>query len=311
MQNIFKFKVRSKNCFILFLKGFCIGVANAIPGVSGGTVAFLLGIYEDLINSIKSFNIIFLKNIFKFRFKEAFSSVAWKFLGTIILGAATSIICFAQLIKWLLLHKPILVNSFFFGLILATIPIIARIIQKWNIKYFFLIIVSSILSWMIIKGVPLDTPESLLFIFICGVLAISSMILPGLSGAFILVLLGKYSYILNCISNKDFVILGTFMLGIIIGILFFVRILSWLFRQYHDSTISVLTGLIIGSLNKIWPWKKTFQFIETKSGELIPLKQMNVLPGDLNVEVWFALFLMIIGFILACFLNKSPNKKIL
>lgn len=305
-------KYKSWDYFKLGLKGFCIGIANAIPGVSGGTVAFLFGIYEDLINSIKSFDLKFFASILKFQFNEAFKNASWKFLGSIVAGAGISIICFSKIISWLLENRPVYINAFFFGLILASIPIIAKIIQKWNISVILNIIVSTILTYMIVSSVPVSTPNSLGFIFLCGVLAISSMILPGLSGAFVLVLLGKYSYIINAINDKNFIILGVFLMGIILGILCFVRVLSWFFSKHHDATIATLTGLVIGSLTKIWPWKKVVESLEVKPGKIIPIKELNVFPDTFfSTEVSIAVLLMIVGVVLTLVLNKSPKERIL
>ncbi len=304
-------KYTLKEYILLFAQGFCIGIANAIPGVSGGTVAFLFGLYEDLINSIRSFDLSFIKKLFQGKISVALDHVAWRFLGSVILGAVFSILCFSKAISWLITYKPVQVNAFFFGLILASIPVIARIIQKWNLFLFINILISAFITHLIVSSVPVNTSDSLPFIFLCGVLAISSMILPGLSGAFILVLLGKYTHIINAINDRDLVVLGTFLLGIIIGILSFVRLLSWLFKKYHDGTISVLTGLIIGSLSKIWPWKKALEYLEVKPGKLVLIKEINVLPDAFTREVAGAIGLMLVGIILTLLLNRSPKKRIL
>ncbi len=292
----------------LFLQGVCIGIANAIPGISGGTIAFIFGIYEELIDSIKSFNIKFLQLLIKFKIKDAFSLVAWRFLGMLILGAICAILSLSHLITWLLKNKPVLINSFFFGLILATVPIIGKVIKQWTPMKIVAVILSAILSYMICGMVPVSTPENIWFLFFSGVISISSMILPGISGAFILVLLGKYRFILKAISSpftpQHFISLFSFGIGILFGLVTFVRILSWLFHKYHDMTVAVLTGIVIGSLNKIWPWKKITAVIETHHGEIIPMKQINIIPNHFNIEIFWAFVWMLIGFFLSISLAK-------
>lgn len=287
-----------------------MGVADVIPGVSGGTIAFLLGIYENFINSIKSFDYTFIKRILKFQFKEALDHVAWKYLGSILSGIGAAIILFAKIISWLLANKPVLIQSFFFGLILATVPIIASIVKQWNIVKIGLLIFATYGSYLLVNMIPIATPEGQLFVFACGALAISAMILPGISGAFILVLLGKYQFILDAINQRNFSIIIIFICGIAVGIVCFVRILSWLFNKYHDETVAILTGIVAGSLSKIWPWKETLLTIETHHGKIIPIKQANFLPSVINGEVLIAIGLIAFGFILAILLNKQDKKSI-
>jgi putative membrane protein len=303
-------KYNVKDYAQLLLQGCCIGVANAIPGVSGGTVAFLFGIYEDLINSIKSFNGLFIRDLCHGRFIQAWQRVAWRFTGTVILGAFISIVCFSKLIGWLIDTHPIHVHAFFFGLILASIPIIAKIIHRWRLPLLVLVGGAAVVTHIVVSSVPVNTPDSYWFIFLCGILAVTSMILPGLSGAFILVLLGKYAYIIDAVNQRDLLVLGLFSLGMVFGILSFVRILSWFFQRYHDATIAVLTGLVIGSLSKIWPWKKTLETAQTVPDKVAAVHEMNVLPDTLDAQVLLAIMFMVIGIGLTFLLNRSPQKKI-
>ena len=296
----------------LLFQGFCIGIANAIPGISGGTIAFIFGIYEELINSIKSFDLRFIRLFFSLRIKDAFATVSWRFLGTLILGAVCAILSLSKLITWLLINRPIFINAFFFGLILATVPIIGVIIKCWTPKKLAALLLSGIISYIICGMMPVSTPETAWFLFFSGAISISSMILPGISGAFILVLLGKYQFILEAISSPftghHFVLLAAFGAGVIFGIVSFVRLLSWLFNKYHDTTVAVLTGVVIGSLNKIWPWKETISVIKTHNGKLIPIEQVNILPHCLNSEVCWAIIWMVAGFLLAFSLkNLRPQ----
>jgi len=302
---------RRRDYIKLALKGFCMGMADIIPGISGGTIAFLLGIYEDLINAIKSFDLNFVQLLFCLKIKEAFSSVAWRFLATLFAGIAGAIIILSKILSWLLMNKPILIHSFFFGLIIATVPIIARIIKNWTIAKILTVAAAAIVTYFFVGMVPLATPQALWFLFLSGAIAISAMILPGISGAFILVLLGKYQFILDAVNQRDIFSLSVFILGVITGVVFFVRVLSWLFQKYHDLTVSIITGVVIGSLRKIWPWKETLRSLTTSRGKVIPIEEVNILPPQITGEVGFALLVMACGFILALMLNKSSDGKLL
>ena len=292
-------------------KGFCMGVADIIPGISGGTIAFLLGIYEELIVSIKSFDITFVKLLLSFRFKEALARVAWQFLGALFFGIIGSILILSEIISWLLSNQPVLTYSFFFGLIVATVPIIARIIKQWTLSKILTVGIAAVVTYLIVGLVPMETPQSMWFLFLCGALCISAMILPGISGAFILVLLGKYQFILDAISHRDFLSIGIFVSGIVIGILGFVRVLGWLFAKYHDITVTIITGIVIGSLRKIWPWKEIVETLTTSHGKIIPIKEINIFPEYFSGNTLVALIIAGLGFALALFLNRSPNKNIL
>ena len=297
------------NTIKLILKGFCMGAANVIPGISGGTIAFILGIYERLIRSIKAFDLKFIKLLCRFRFKEAFSAIDGKFFSTLFLGVAIAIFTLSKVISQLLSSKPILIYSFFFGLILASIPIIARIIKNWTASKIVTACLTALATYFFVGMVPFTTPEAAWFVFLSGALAISTMILPGISGAFVLVLLGKYQFILDAVNQRDFFILGVFSLGMAVGILGFVRILSWLFNKYHDLTVTILTGIVVGSLRKIWPWKEVVRSMTTSRGKVISIEEVNILPGQLNAEVFLALVIMAAGFVLALMFNSSPDEK--
>ena len=297
------------NYIKLILKGFCMGAANVIPGISGGTIAFILGIYEELIRSIKAFDLKFIKLLCRFRFKEAFSALDGKFLSAIFLGIAVAIFTLSKVISQLLSSKPILIYSFFFGLILASIPIIARIIKNWTTAKVMAVCLTALATYFFVGMVPFTTPEAAWFVFFSGALAISTMILPGISGAFVLVLLGKYQFILDAVNQRDLFVLGVFSLGMVVGIAGFVRVLSWLFNKHHDLTVTILTGIVIGSLRKIWPWKEVVCSMTTSRGKVIPIEEVNILPGQLSGEVLLALVVMAFGFILALMLNSSPDEK--
>ena len=302
---------RRRDYCLLMLKGFCMGVADVIPGISGGTIAFLLGIYEDLIVAIRSFDLKFVQLLLQFRFREALASVGWKFLVVLLTGIAAAVFTFSKIISWLMNNEPVFLYSFFFGLIFATVPLIARIMKRWTAGKVLSIILAAMVTYYVVGLVPVVTPEAPWFIFLSGALAICAMILPGISGAFILVLLGKYQFILDAVNSRDFLILGIFCLGIAVGITSFVRVLSWLFNKYHDVTIAVLTGIVIGSLRKTWPWKEITQTIITGHGKIIPVEEVNVFPAQFGGDVLLAIVIMGCGFILAFLLNSSSDGKLL
>ncbi len=294
--------------FVLSIKGFCMGIADVIPGISGGTIAFILEIYEDFISSIKSFDANFIKLLLRGRFREASGSVAWRFFGSVAAGIGCAILLFSRVVSWLIKEHPVLINSFFFGLILMTVPIIARAMKKWDAKKIAALVVSSVATFFFVQLTPVSTPETWWFVFLSGALAICAMILPGISGAFILLLLGKYQFIMNALHSRDMGTIFVFMLGIAVGILSFVRILEWLFKKYHDMTIAVLAGFVIGSLNKIWPWKKVIESITTSSGKIIPVKDMNVLPSVADGQLVLAVALILTGCFIAFLLHAIPQR---
>lgn len=287
-----------------------MGIADVIPGISGGTIAFMLEIYEDLIKAIRSLDMEFVKFMLRGKFKEASKSVAWRFLGALLSGIACAILLFSKVVSWLMVHYPVFLNAFFFGLIMATVPIIAKVMKKWDAIKLSALVLSSIGTFYFVQMVPVKTPDTWWFIFFSGALAICAMILPGISGAFILLLLGKYQYMLNAIHERQIVTILIFLCGIVVGILSFVRVLEWLFRRYHDMTIAILTGFVIGSLNKIWPWKKVLQSMVTDSGKVIVIQDVNTLPPAIDGNFFMVILLACIGFVVAYLLHAIPQKHL-
>lgn len=294
----------------LAFKGFCMGVADVIPGVSGGTIAFMMGIYEDLLIAIKSFNVNFVRLIVTGKLRDAFGSVAWRFLGALLFGIGCAIVLLSKLVSWLLTHHPVLVNAFFFGLILMTVVIVAKVMKRWTAVNVVVLAASTVATYFLVQMVPVQTPETLWFIFLCGALAICAMILPGISGAFILLLLGKYQFIMEAVHQRDLAVVFVFMAGMGVGILCFVRVLGWLFARYHDLTIAVLTGFVAGSLNKIWPWKEVIETVVTGRGKVIPIREVNVLPAALDGQVAAVAGLCVLGCIIAYALHAIPQKHL-
>lgn len=296
--------------FIVSLKGMAMGAADVVPGVSGGTIAFISGIYEELLSSISSINFGLLQTLKKEGFKAVWRKVNGNFLLALLIGIFISVASLARIISWLLQHKPILVWSFFFGLVLASIIYVGKQISKWNTITVIVLLFGALLAYYITTLQPLISENSSpLFMFLAGALAICAMILPGISGAFILVLLGAYKPVLEAIHNRDFKIIAILAAGAIVGLLTFSKILKWLFSNFRNYTLAVLTGFIFGSLNKIWPWKR---ILETKliEGKTIVLEEESVLPFAFEGEpqIVSAIVLAIIGFAVIIILEKLATK---
>ena len=293
----------------LALKGFCMGSADVVPGVSGGTMAFILGIYEELITAIRSFDLKFLKLLFSLRIRDAMDHASWQFLMALGTGILIAIFSLAKLLSWLLQNRPVWIWSFFFGLILASVFTVSRHLNKWKLTMAIVMIAGTVGAYLLVGMVPVSTPNSPWFLFISGAIAICAMILPGISGAFILVLLGKYQYVLEAVNNRDLLTLFLVAMGAGLGLIVFARFLNWLLKQYHDLTIAILTGIMLGSLRKVWPWKETLHSILDRHGHSIPTSQANILPPHWNTEVIVACCLAVTGFLVVFLLNLWAEKK--
>jgi putative membrane protein len=298
-----------RNFIILVIKGFLMGAANVIPGVSGGTMALILGIYEELINAIRSINLKFVRLITIFNIKEALSTVSWPFLLPVGLGVLLATFSLAEVLSWLLDRYPIIVWSFFFGLIVSSVITVSRVIKQWKISAIIAIVVGTIIAYGLLGVIPVSTPNAPWFIFVSGFIAICAMILPGISGAYILVLLGKYHYILKALNNKDFFTLFIIGAGALVGLISFAQILGWLLKKYHDLTMAILIGLMCGSLRKIWPWKETVTTFIDSHGKEIPSLQSNIIPSSFTSEVIYALLFMLIGILVVWGLDLWVRKN--
>jgi len=298
---------------VIFFKGIAMGAADVVPGVSGGTIAFISGIYEELLASISAINIANLKLLKNEGIKAAWKAINGNFLLALLSGIFISIISLAKLITWLLENKPILVWSFFFGLVLASILFVSKQITKWNASAIILFIIGAVAAYYItILHPAISESSSLLFYFFAGALAICAMILPGISGSFILVLLGAYKPILkalDALQYKDIKLLAVVAFGAVVGILSFSKLLNWLFDHHKNSTLAVLTGFILGSLNKIWPWKETLTWRLDSHGVKIPFNEQSVSPFSYQGEpqLMMAIILLIAGFLLIILLEKLAN----
>ena len=299
-----------KDYALLMLKGIGMGAADVVPGVSGGTITFIVGIYEELIDSIKSINLTSLKMLFSLKFGRFWKAVNGNFLLAIISGIGISIFSLAKLITYLLVHEPVLVWAFFFGLVLASIWFVSREVTKWNVKTVAGFVLGAVAAYVITVTTPAETPDDLWFIFLCGAIAICAMILPGISGSFILVLLGKYFFIMEAVKSLRMSILLVFAGGAVIGISLFSRALSYALHRFHNITIAVLSGFMLGSLNKVWPWKETIETYIDRHGVAKPLIEANILPDR---QLWEAIGLAAAGVVLVYLLElvslKGKKKK--
>ena len=294
----------------LYLKGVFMGIAEIIPGVSGGTIAFITGIYEELINSIKSVNASSVKLLVSFKLSLFWKQINGSFLLTLLVGMLTSVLALARVIVFLIDEHPFKIWGFFFGLIIASAIVIFYQIKSINSKVFIAALIGLVISSYIALEAPASTPNSNLFIFLSGAIAISAMILPGIRGSFILVFLSKYEFILNSLNNFDVAVISVFIGGCVVGLVTFSRVFSYLFKKYNDVVISVLVGFLLGSLFKIWPFYKVLEY--NASNE--PIYTNPVLPtssqqGDL---MYFILF-SIIGFASMWLVEKKYiglNKEI-
>ncbi len=325
---------------IISLKGMAMGAADAVPGVSGGTIAFISGIYEELITTISNVNLSTLKVLKTEGIAAFWKKVNGNFILALLTGIIISFASFMKLAKYLIEEHPILIWSFFFGLIIASIYFVAKQITKWNTGSIAALITGAALAYYITSLPSMASNDSPYFLFFAGAIAICAMILPGISGSFILVILGAYKTLSNAIDSLDIKKIIIFALGAVIGLLSFSRVLKWLFKNYHNTTLAVLTGFIFGSLNKIWPWKKTVSVMSDSTGEIISFSKVSelgtlsvyqkelqnfesyktvvensILPnhfseinGQLDAQILYAVLLMIAGFSIIFILEKIGNK---
>ena len=280
---------------MLSVKGMCMGAADVVPGVSGGTIAFITGIYDELINSIKSINAASLKMFFTGKWGEFWKMINGKFLLFLLVGIGISVFSLAKIITWLLVVYPVLVWSFFFGLVLASTWFVGKDVKERNWKTGLGFLLGAALAFYITVATPAETPSHFLFIFLCGAIAICAMILPGISGSFILVLLGKYFFIMEAVKTLDLKVIAVFGIGACVGITSFSRLLSYALSHMRNITLAVLSGFMLGSLNKVWPWKETIEGVE-----------QNIAP---NAFVWQAVYLALLGFVMVYGIEKISSKS--
>lgn len=298
------------------LKGAAMGAANVIPGVSGGTIALITGIFERLVDAIKSFNLVAIKLFFTGKWKAFAEHVDFYFLISVFLGIGISIFSLAQLLDYLFTNYPIHIWSYFFGLIIASVYFVGKTITKWDSSTIIFFIIGTAIAIAITVLTPARENDAVWYVFICGIIAACSMILPGLSGSFVLILMGNYQLVMiDSINSLDFQILIPLILGAGFGLIAFSYLLSYIFKKFRNQTIGILTGFILGSLSILWPWKLTVSTFIDRHGEEIPLVTKNVLPWNYASEsgepshLLFAIILVIIGFVTIWLLENFASQK--
>lgn len=297
-----------------FFSGFCMGAADIIPGVSGGTMAFILGVYEDLINGIKSFDLALVKKVITFKFKEVWAHVPWLFLIFLVGGLGTAVLLLSETLEHLLETQEILLYAFFFGLILASVVLLAKRVV-WTIPRILSVVAGIVIGYLLVTLTPRDMPNDPLTLLWCGSIAIIAMILPGISGSFLLLILGQYAFVLGSINRlRDgelaaFVDLLPLGIGAVVGLLLFSRVLSWLLSNWHDYTVAILIGFMIGSLRKIWPWREATRWSHyVKDGEEQSkvIADKMVLP-EVGMELLYAIGLALTGLLIILILDRIQS----
>ncbi len=331
---------RLKDYLLVSLKGMAMGAADAVPGVSGGTIAFISGIYEELITTISGVNLSLLKTLKSKGFFAFWKQLNGNFLLALLSGIIISFVSFMRLAKYLIEQHTVLIWSFFFGLIIASIFFVGKQINKWSAKTIIALILGAIIAFYITSLPSLASNTNSYFLFIAGAIAICAMILPGISGSFILVILGAYKTLSDAFHDFDIKKIALFAGGAIVGLLSFSHVLKWLFKNYHNTTLAILTGFILGSLNKVWPYKKTVSVMEDATGKVVEFTgiskyetlsvlqqntldfetyktvlEQSVLPStfsqinaNTNPQLFLAIGLMIAGFLTIFILEKVGNK---
>lgn len=295
---------------LVFLKGMAMGAADVVPGVSGGTIAFITGIYNDLLSAINAINLKTLKELKTEGIAFVWKKINGNFLVALVAGIAVSFLSLSKLFKHLLDTNPNLVWAFFFGLVLGSIFLVSRMIGTWNWKTALATVIGTAISYYLTIIQPGGGDNTTLFIFLSGAIAICAMILPGVSGSFILLILGVYYPMLEAVSEMDIKFIATLGAGAIIGLLSFSRFLKWLLDKYYDITVAVLLGFLIGSLNKLWPWKHTLQTRLNSHNVEVPFIQENVLPSAVeNPQLMGAIVLMIVGVAVIVVMSKFAPKE--
>lgn len=304
-----------------------MGAADVIPGVSGGTIAFIMGIYDEFVGSIASINKANISLLLKGEFKEFWKNINGSFLLSLVIGIGVSVVCLAGIMENLLSTHPIQTWAFFFGLIVASSIFILKGISGWNTKGYLMLATGIVLGVLVCTLSPTQTPEGLWFIFISGAIAICAMILPGISGSFILLILGKYKYIMGCISDlvagvnfwNNLVIMGVFVVGAVLGILSFSKLLHWLLSRWNKETLIVLAGFIIGSLVKVWPWSDMETIICSQVPEVakvlgnsdvgtLSAEMIDQYRGVVDLHIVGAIIFAVIGFSLVSAIEIAGKK---
>jgi len=298
-----------KRTLRLFFTGAAMGSADIVPGVSGGTVAFLMGIYEELIHSIKVLSGEVVKLLIQGKITRAISKVPFQFLIPLGTGLLLAVLSLSKTIAFLLSHYPLFVWSFFFGLVTASIWVVRTRVKSWDLHDYGAMLLVSIFAFILVGAVPVETPNNVFAIFLSGFVAICAMILPGISGSFLLVIMGKYEQILTALNQRDMLTVSIFMMGCVAGLAVFSRLLSYLFAKHHDILIASLMGFMIGSLRKVWPWKEVVLTRVNSHGDIVPVVENNILPILNDPTTYICIGLAIVGFGVVTLLDRLQSTK--
>jgi len=293
-----------------------MGAANVVPGVSGGTIALITGIFERLIDAIKSFNLKAAKLLFSFKFKEFAEHTDLYFLFALFSGVLAAVVTLAKLFDFLFINYPVYIWSYFFGLVLASVFFVGKTVTKWNWAVILTFIIGTSIAVFISILNPAKEDSGFLYLLLCGVVAICSMILPGLSGSFVLILMGNYQLVMiDSVNNRNFGILIPVGIGAVVGLIAFSHVLSWVFKRYRNETISLLTGFILGSVSILWPWQKAI-YLKDYAGEVIIKKGKQVVehyerfvPNSFDQQVVFAIIIAILGIATIWAVEKAAQKS--
>jgi putative membrane protein len=323
------------------LSGFAMGVANVIPGVSGGTMAFLLGIYEELIESIRRIaSVETVKDVFTFKIKKLLEILPWKFLLALAIGVGVALLSCSKLFTYLVTEQPVPTFAFFFGLVAASVPAVLKKVKKWGVSRVVMLLVGTLIAYLIVSIVPTDTPNVWWISLLSGMIVICAMILPGISGSLLLLLFGQYKYVWGAVGTiaslgkgvssdillKAFETVIMMGIGCIAGLGSFVHLLNYLFRKFHDLTVATLIGFMIGSLWKLWPWKLILQYKVKTASEILTVNAAGIAPyrvagntikvlydkniwPDINATFYLAVVLAILGFAIVFVMEYFAGKK--
>lgn len=284
-----------------------VGIANIIPGVSGGTIALITGIFERLIHALKSIDLQAVKLLFSGKWKSFAQRTDLYFLIAVFSGALIAIVLLAKIFGFLFADYPVYIWSFFFGLILASVYFVGKAVDRWRLSVYLFFILGTAIAILLTFLTPATQNDSFLYLVVCGMVAVCSMILPGLSGSFVLILMGNYQLVaIDAINNRDFGVLLPVGIGVVIGLIGFSHLLSWVFKKFRDQTIAALTGFILGSLGVIWPWKTP---IEQSFGDKIKVIGYEYLWPQMNVEFVIAIAIMLLGIISIWLMEKNAGAK--
>ena len=292
-----------KHYLYVAFSGLTMGAADVVPGVSGGTMAFIMGIYEELVEALKSFNWRLLLLLARFRFRDAIAAIPWRFLVVLGAGIVAAVLVLAGPLGWLLDHQPMPLFAFFMGLVLASIVTVAARL-RWSVTAGVCLLAGAGAGWWLVGLVPMAMPHDAVTLFLSGAAAITAMILPGISGSFVLLILGQYEHAIDAVRDREFLALLPLAAGAVFGILAFVRVLSWLLRRHRQITIALIIGFMAGSLRRIWPFKE----VVPEQSEPSVLREVNVLP-DLDGAFWLALGLCVLGFLVVLGLSRMARVR--